>query len=167
MSEAKDQDIITDKLIKKFWPKVEKSGPIPECNPSLGQCWTWKGAINKTGYGHLSIGRPNKGSVRAHRLAYLLCVGPIPEGLILDHLCRNRACPNPAHVEPVTHRENLLRGNGFVGINHRKTHCPKGHPYSGHNLINRFYKGKHMRICRICINQKTANWQARQRAGLL
>lgn len=71
-------------------------------------CWAWKGAKTPTGYGVVSIERRAR---KAHRYSYLHLVGPVPDGLVLDHLCRNRACVNPAHMEPVTQRTNVLRGN--------------------------------------------------------
>ena len=86
---------------ERFWPKVDKTET----------CWIWIGAIGTGGYGNFWVG-PDRLSdrMRAHRFAYESMVGPIPEGLDLDHLCRNRACVNPAHLEPVTRRVNLRRG---------------------------------------------------------
>lgn len=98
-----------------------------------GPCWEWSGAKTK-GYGHLSHrGR----QVYAHRLVYELLVGPIPAGLEIDHLCRNPPCVNPSHLEPVTHRENLLRGVGIVAACARKTHCLRGHEFTADNTIRR------------------------------
>jgi hypothetical protein len=92
-------------------------------------CWLFTGRTTK-GYGVISIkGR----ETYAHRYMYEQLRGPIPEGLELDHLCRVPRCVNPQHLEAVTHRINLLRGNGFSGRHARKTHCPKGHPYDETN----------------------------------
>lgn len=80
-------------------------------------CWVWTAARTSKGYGQFRIGpRP----VRAHRYAYTLLVGPIPDGLQLDHLCRNRLCVNPGHLEPVTNWENTLRGENFIGAYGRR-----------------------------------------------
>ena len=100
-----------------FWGRVAV-GPSDEC-------WPWLGALTNWGYGRPTFaGR----AVYAHRLAYELVVGSVPEGLVLDHLCRNPCCCNPAHLEPVTERENILRGQGAPALNAAKTHCGRGHP---------------------------------------
>ena len=82
----------------------------------------------------------------AHRMIYELLVGPIPDGLEIDHLCRNRGCVNPGHMEPVTHRENLMRGDTVAAANPAKTHCIRGHPYDDENT---YRYGSH-RYCRAC-----------------
>jgi hypothetical protein len=89
-------------------------------------CHEWTASRSPEGYGRFYLnGRPNQ----AHRVSYELFVGPIPEGLELDHLCRNRACVNPEHLEPVTRAENNARGESVSKYHALKTHCPKGHPY--------------------------------------
>jgi hypothetical protein len=99
------------------------------------ECWPYPGCINKhTGYGKTWDRRLWRSS-DAHRVAYELLVGPVPDGLVLDHLCRNRACCNPAHLEPVTMRENLRRGVSPSAQQARQTHCFRGHPLSGDNLV--------------------------------
>lgn len=116
---------------------------IPE-RPGDG-CWVWQGCrITPHGYGCLHY----KGRQRAaHRVSYEHFVGPIPEGLELDHLCRNPACVNPTHLEPVTHRENVVRGVGFSGTNVRKTHCKRGHPFDEENT-DYVAAGRECRACR-------------------
>lgn len=105
----------------RFWRKVEKT-------PG---CWLWRGTTNPRGYGMF---RPYVGQARkAHRYAYELLVGPVPDGTELDHLCRNPRCVNPAHLEPVTHRENMLRGENPAARAARATHCRHGHAYDEAN----------------------------------
>ena len=95
----------------------------------------------------------------AHRLAYQSFYGPIPDGLVIDHLCRNRTCCNPAHLEAVTNRENTLRGVGFPALNDAKTHCPQGHEYAGEKLY--VWKGK--RFCRACRRAADRRWRQKKK----
>lgn len=98
-------------------------------------CWRWLGYVDPNGYGRKNLRKHEGGGyVYAHRWSYEQMVGPIPEGLTIDHLCRNRGCVNPEHLEPVTRGENVLRGEGPAAQAARKTHCPKGHAYEGENL---------------------------------
>lgn len=133
-----------------FWAKVNKSAD---------GCWEWKGYRTVWGYGF--VGRDGE-RPPAHRVAYELVRGEIPEGLHLDHLCRNRACVNPDHLEPVTCRENLLRGNGWSGRNARKTRCPQGHPYSDDNTI---YGTKGERRCLTCRREYDRRRRPRRRGN--
>ena len=121
---------------------------IPE--PNSG-CWLWTAATNGNGYGVIRLGPRPASMGYAHRVSYELHKGPIPEGLVIDHLCRVTLCVNPDHLEVVTHRENLLRGVGFSAVNAKKTHCLQGHPLSGDNLLSR---KDGSRCCRTCHNAR-------------
>jgi len=138
-------DFPTRPLADRFWEKVDKQ-------PS--GCWVWTGSITK-GYGQICVrtGRPEL----AHRVAYQLLRGDIPIGLELDHLCRNRACVNPGHLEVVDNRTNCLRGIGPTAINARMTHCKRGHELNGSNV--NVYRG--MRFCRACAHLR---YEAKKRA---
>jgi len=115
-------------------------------------CWLWTGRIGDDGYGTIAAGadvdeaRPRR-ALRAHRVMYELLVGPIPEGLVIDHLCRVRGCVNPEHLEPVTERINLLRGDTVTARNASVTHCPQGHPYDEANTFRRKNNGRECREC--------------------
>ena len=111
---------------------------------NTNDCWLYAGYKSNLGYGQLWL--DGKRYI-AHRVSYETFVKPIPEGLVIDHLCRVRHCINPDHLEPVTSRENTLRGEGVL-INKRKTHCPKGHEYTQSNTVS--YSNK-WRRCRQCI----------------
>ncbi len=116
-----------------------KHTPVPHAG-----CWLWLAALGTKGYGMF---RTPKGVMRAHCFSYELHRGDIPEGLLLDHKCRTRSCVNPWHLEPVTSRENTLRGDGPSARNARKTHCPRGHAYNAENTI---FTSDRRRRCRIC-----------------
>lgn len=124
-------------LRKPFWIKNEKT-----------ECWEWCRMIYK-GYGRVwdTIVQTNR---QAHVVVMKSIGVKIPHKMTIDHLCRNRRCVNPQHLEVVSSKENTLRGNGLAAINARKTHCPKGHLYGGSNLIK--YNGA--RACRTCVNSR-------------
>lgn len=144
---------------ERFWEKVSFGhGP--------GACWMWVGGIQSDGYGTFFVRLEERRRVqaRAHRFSYELNVGPIPKGLGLDHLCRNRECVNPAHLEPVTQRENVLRGEGTPAKNAKKTHCIRGHPLSGDNVYNH---PDGSRRCRECIIKRGRENYKRKKARQL
>jgi hypothetical protein len=123
-------------------------------------CWLWTATQNGYGYGKLWWSGSTR---RAHRVVYQLLVGEIPASLQLDHLCRVRHCVNPAHLEPVTGRENLLRGDTIPAKCAAKTHCPKGHLLVGDNLVPSDLKRGH-RACLTCHRERDRAYRARQRA---
>lgn len=106
-------------------------------------CWHWIGCLWEAGYGQFYLAKRMQ---RAHRAAYEHLVGEIPSGLTLDHLCRNTGCVNPAHLEPVKRKENILRGFGITAMRARQTHCIRGHELSGDNLIT-IKRGRQCRAC--------------------
>jgi len=125
-------------------------------------CWNWNAYVHPLGYGKFTIDRPHsnkKLTKMAHRLSWEFFNGRIPKNLCLDHLCRNRKCVNPEHLELVTLRENILRGIAPSAQQARQTHCKNGHRLQGGNL----YIFKNKRECKICrsINQKI--WQKENR----
>ncbi len=115
-------------MMERVWAKVDPSG----------DCWEWTGAKGRTGYGLVWSERRVRG---AHRVVYEALVGPIPDGMQIDHLCRNRACVNPDHLEAVTRQENIRRG-----FRVQKMTCPQGHPYDESNT----YRFDGRRYCRAC-----------------
>jgi hypothetical protein len=117
-------------------------------------CWAWQRGYDKDGYGLIWFGKAGR---RAHRAAYEEFVGPIPEGLSIDHLCRNRGCCNPAHLEPVTHAENMAR-SGPAQI----THCANGHEYTPENTYTR---PTGQRDCRACIRDRARRYKERKAAA--
>lgn len=134
--DAAVSDADRERLLARFWSKVNKTDT----------CWLWCGALLGNGYGYFwFLGRMDL----AHRASYRLFVGDIPDGLTIDHLCRNRACVNPAHLEPVTNRENVLRGVGITAMLAARTVCKRGHALTEDNLYHR--KSSHGRgDCRAC-----------------
>lgn len=134
---------------ERFWDAVDKDGP--------GGCWLWTYTKTPSGYGSFTIGpRSDRRVVLAHRFAYELLVGPVPDGLELDHVkawgCTNRHCVNPAHLEAVTHAENVRRGRSAEATRLRRalqTHCKRGHPLSGENVYRASKGGRGCRACRL------------------
>lgn|SRR5215469_7516285 len=118
----------------------------------LTPCWIWRGSLRK-GYGQI-LGR------MAHKVIYEEMIGPVPNGLQLDHLCRNRNCVNPYHLEPVTARENLMRGKTLAAANASKTACSRGHAFTEENTYWR--KDRLGRNCRICRYESSKRSQERR-----
>jgi hypothetical protein len=125
-------------------PRFRKLEDQYVLDPETG-CWNWISSRGRHGYGVWRLGR-GVGQA-AHRAVYERLVGPIPVGLVLDHLCRNPSCVNPEHVESVTQRENVMRGIGLTAQNAAKTHCPKGHEYSPENTGGGQGRSRHCKAC--------------------
>lgn len=139
---------MTERSVERFWAKVQKSAG----------CWLWTASKNTHGYGQHAVGGH---LLRAHRVAYELTVGAIPDGLTLDHLCRVRACVNPAHLEPVSMGENVRRGIGPTAKNATATHCPSGHHY---DATNTYRDPRGSRRCRLCANEAVRRYSKRMRS---
>ena len=125
-------------------------------------CWLWMATKDRHGYGWFYF---DKKMIRAYRAAWMMFRGPIPDGLEIDHLCRVPSCVNPDHLEPVTHRENMLRGDTFGARHLTKTHCPHGHPYDEQNTFRRKDQ-PWRRICRICMRDSQNRNRAKRREQL-
>ena len=142
--------MITSSNWERFWPKVDASG----------DCWEWTAAINQsTGYGYfhfVSDGRPSMEV--AHRASWRLLVGPIENGITLDHLCRNHKCVNPDHMEPVTNQVNIARGFSPSHVIKRSGVCSRGHR-------DQWTPNGKYRRCLACRSIQWANWSARRKIG--
>ncbi|QIS06795.1 HNH endonuclease [Nocardia brasiliensis] len=138
------------RLPERFWDKVAV------VRHGRWRCWDWRASTYR-GYAEFWYdGRMRRG----YRVAYTALIGPVPAGLVLDHRCRNRRCCNPSHLEPVTSRENTLRGSGPTAINARKRACARGHRYTTANT----YRRGGYRYCRQCIVINARNRQRKRAA---
>lgn len=131
-----------DDLDVRLWGRIQY----------VGECWVWTGGKSH-GYGHIMC---EHRVWKVHRLTYTMLVGPVPDDLELDHLCRNRACCNPDHLEPVTGRVNTLRGDTITGRNARATHCKRGHPFDRTNTFFKMRGNSIRRVCRACARTRCA-----------
>lgn len=153
-----------EQRIAAFWLKVDRNGPIPEHRPDLGPCWLWTGAVTCDGYG--KIGWREEGArhqTLAHIVGYRMQGGSLPAGTEHDHLCRVRRCVRATHLEPVTRRENALRGVSFSAVNAAKTHCDRGHAFDEQNTGSR-EKGR--RRCLACQRDAVRRYKARKNTGI-
>lgn len=151
--------------VEAFWRSVDQRGQ--------SECWEWLGRVDRHGYGSYrrNISRQTVHWL-AHRVTYELLVGPIPDGLVIDHLCRNRACVNPSHMEPVTGRVNTQRGVGVggqrgVGGGRRRINeegipiCRNGHAVTGANARRHSTRYPHLSICVTCAVTRAARFKDR------
>lgn len=146
-------------LEQRFWLMVDKNGPIPERRPELGPCWIWNGHRSAAGYGRVAV--THRQGRYAHAVSYAFVHGAIPEGLEHDHLCSVPSCVNPAHLEAVPHRVNLMRSNSLCAVNARKTHCKRGHEFTPENT----YRTKAGRACRTCETAKSQRLRLKWNPG--
>jgi hypothetical protein len=130
----------------RFWENVSKDGPTPNIRPELGPCWSWALSTDQKGYGRFWDGKRHR---KAHGYAYEVSFGSMSEGLEPDHLCRNRGCVNPDHLEAVTHRVNSQRAA------YTKITCSQGHTLPEPDANGR-------RVCRPCANDRNARYKARK-----
>ncbi len=132
------------RLPERFWSKVAVNDGT--------HCWEWTAAKDGKGYGKYYVGG-GRVLATAHRFAFLTLVGESNSTLDADHLCRNRACVNPAHIEMVTRQVNTVRGDGPAAVNYAKTHCHLGHPLEGENLKIGQRNDHARRSCRTCLRE--------------
>lgn len=140
---------------ERFWVKVDKTG----C------CWRWTASLDAGEHGQFNLGTTADGKKlirRAHRISYTWLVGPIPDGLVLDHLCRHRECVNPKHLQPVTHWENIMRGVGPSPVNAAKPKCKYDHEFTPENTWINPKTG--WRQCRTCFRRRGDEVRAKRLA---
>lgn len=131
-------------LLQRFWEKVD----------TAGECWLWTASVNRKGYGQIRI---NRILTYVHRFSYELHIGPIPEGLVIDHECRVHRCVNPRHLRAVTSKENTNAFGSLSGIKQRlRTCCPKDHEYTPENT---YIAPRGDRQCRICMRVASTKWK--------
>lgn len=139
--------------MERFWSKVDKT-------PT---CWLWLCYRDHDGYGKFKL---NGRMINAHRVSYELLVGPIPDGMEIDHVrdrgCVNRHCVNPSHLEAVSHQVNTLRGGSVIAVNARKTHCKHGHEFTPENT----YPWRGNRVCRTCLILRKRRYRSLKRSEL-
>lgn len=157
--------------VANFWKKLTPG--------DADACWPWEGNIEPSGYGTFQTTHEGVRFTKAHRFAYHVMIGPVPDGMDLDHTCHtndsnchlgndcpHRACCNPRHLEPVTEMTNIHRSRGPSGVNHQKTHCIHGHPLSGDNLLIRADGHRRCRTCKRNSENRRYARRSAERAAL-
>lgn len=148
MRTGRPKKLLAHRLLSKIRPDLQTG------------CWVWQGAPNPKGYGVLWVNRRNQ---MAHRVVYEFYKGMIPSGMQLDHLCRNRICANPWHLDPVTSQVNLLRGETIAALRAGQTACIWGHPFDVENTYPCAVRGHTYRACRRCKTVKARIYNARKK----
>jgi hypothetical protein len=139
------------KPVRSFWSLVHQDDE--------SGCWLWQGSVSNYGYG---LHFQDRRTMRAHRFSYEQMIGPIPEGLVLDHLCRRQLCVNPFHLDPVPNGINVKRGESVSSVNRAKTHCSQGHEFDPENT---YITKRGERACRACHREYQREHMRRKRVG--
>jgi hypothetical protein len=145
---ASDLDLLDRLAAEKIKKLLQRHGHNIDFSHSKHGCWEWKGCLDRDGYGRASTG--GNSDARAHRLFYSTFNGPIQSGLVMDHLCRNRNCVNPDHLEPVTNLINNQRGNHPIQVAKRRGECINGHKLTTKTTYIQTYRGKKWTGCLLC-----------------
>jgi len=156
--------------LERFLAKVDKNGPVPEHRPELGPCWAWTAYRNALGYGQFGLAGRRGGLVLAYQWAWQQEHGPVPDGLVLDHLCRNPACVRPAHLEAVTQSVNTQRGlkGDLKPLTPIREKCANDHPMTPENRYPRSDSGQRTKYgCRECDRDKQRRYAERKRKAAL
>lgn len=139
------RECITENAVRRFWGKVNKSGP--SASGELGACWIWMATVNNQGYGQFYLGAKNR---LAHRVAYLIQNGELDPELSVDHICRTRLCQRGSHLRLMSAVDNTLIGNSPAAKNARKTHCFNGHLFTESTTVYQKVGDRITRHCRVC-----------------